>query len=73
MIRVAYFEVSNLLGDVWAAEVVPMLSGPLSLLAVTALEAFQRRRPERFADTVFRTPLREVGQWRAEHGGDREI
>jgi hypothetical protein len=61
------------LGEVWATEVVPMLEGAPSLMAVTLLEELQRRHPERFADSVLRTLLRRVGQWRAEHGGEREI
>ena len=61
------------LGEVWATEVVPMLEGAPSLMAVTLLEELQRRHPERFADSVLRTLQRRVGQWRAEHGGEREI
>lgn len=49
------------LAEVWASEVVPML------------EELQRRHPERFADAVLRTLQRRVSQWRAEHGGEREI
>jgi hypothetical protein len=61
------------LGEVWAAEVVPMLEGAPSLMAVTVLEELQRRHPERFADAVLRTLQRRVSQWRAEHGNEREI
>ena len=61
------------LGEVWAAEVVPMLEGAPSLMAVTVLEELQRRHPERFADAVLRTLQRRVSQWRAEHGDEREI
>lgn len=50
-----------------------MLEGAPSLMAVTLLEELQRRHPERFADSVLRTLQRRVGQWRAEHGGEREI
>ena len=64
---------SDPLGDVWAGEVVPMLEGAPSLMAVTVLEELQRRYPERFADAVLRTLQRRVSQWRAEHGGEREI
>lgn len=55
------------------AEVVPMLEGAPSLMAVTVLEELQRRHPERFADAVLRTLQRRVSQWRAEHGDEREI
>jgi hypothetical protein len=58
---------------VWAAEVVPMLEGAPELMAVTVLEELQRRYPQRFPDSVLRTLQRRVSQWRAEHGGEREI
>jgi len=61
------------LAEVWDAEVLPMLEGAPSLMAVTLLEELQRRHPERFDDSVLRTLQRRVGQWRAEHGGEREI
>lgn len=61
------------LAEVWASEVVPMLQGAPSLMAVTVLEELQRRHPERFADGVLRTLQRRVSQWRAEHGGEREL
>ena len=61
------------LAEVWETEVVPMLEGAPSLMAVTLLEELQRRHPERFCDSVLRTLQRRVGQWRAEHGDEREI
>jgi transposase InsO family protein len=61
------------LAEVWSSEVVPMLEGAPSLMAVTLLEELQRRHPERFGDAVLRTLQRRVGQWRAEHGEEREI
>ena len=61
------------LAGVWDSEVVPMLEGAPSLMAVTLLEELQRRYPERFGDAVLRTLQRRVGQWRAEHGNEREI
>lgn len=61
------------LAKVWDAEVVPMLEGAPSLMAVTLLEELQRRHPARFGDSVLRTLQRRVGQWRAEHGDEREI
>lgn len=61
------------LAEIWDAEVVPMLEGAPSLMAVTLLEELQRRHPERFGDSVLRTLQRRVGQWRAEHGDEREI
>lgn len=61
------------LAEVWASEVVPMLQGAPSLMAITVLEELQRRHPERFADGVLRTLQRRISQWRAEHGGEREL
>ena len=61
------------LAGVWDTEVVPMLESAPSLMAVTLLEELQRRYPERFGDAVLRTLQRRVGQWRAEHGDEREI
>lgn len=64
---------SDPLAEVWDSEVVPMLEGAPSLMAATLLEELQRRYPVRFGDAVLRTLQRRVGQWRAEHGGEREI
>lgn len=61
------------LNEVWAAEVVPMLEAAPGLMAVTVLEELQLRHPQRFDSAVLRTLQRRVRQWRAEHGGDREI
>ena len=61
------------LRGVWGAEVVPMLSGAPTLMAVTLLEELQRRHPERLGASVLRTLQRRVRQWRAENGAEREI
>ena len=61
------------LAAVWDTEVVPMLEGAPSLMAVTLLEELQRRHPEQFGDSVLRTLQRRVGHWRAQHGQEREI
>lgn len=61
------------LEDVWQSEVVPMLESAPGLMAVTVLEELQLRYPQRFDGAVLRTLQRRVRQWRAEHGGDREI
>jgi transposase InsO family protein len=61
------------LAAVWDADVLPMLEGAPSLMAVTVLEELQRRHPERFPDSILRTLQRRLSQWRAEHGGEREI
>lgn len=64
---------SDPLAEVWSTEIVPMLEGAPSLMAVTVLEELQRRYPERFAHSVLRTLQRRVRQWRAVHGSEREI
>jgi transposase InsO family protein len=64
---------SDPLADVWDAEVIPMLEGAPALMAVTVLEELQLRHPERFDESVLRTLQRRVRQWRASHGGEREI
>ena len=61
------------LSEVWDAEVVPMLSGAPTLMAVTVLEELQRRHPEGLGESVLRTLQRRVRQWRAENGAEREI
>ena len=50
------------LAAVWDTEVVPMLEGAPSLMAVTVLEELQRRHPEQFGGSVLRTLQRRVGQ-----------
>lgn len=58
---------------VWDSELVAMLEGAPSLVAVTLLEELQRRHPEQFRESVLRTLKRRVGRWRAEHREEREI
>ena len=59
--------------DVWDSEVLPLLERAPNLMAVTVLEELQRRHPGCFGDSVLRTLQRRMGQWRAEHGTEREI
>ena len=61
------------LAAVWDTEVVPILEGAPSLMAVTLLEELQRRHPEQFSNSVLRTLQRRVSQWRAEQGQEREL
>jgi hypothetical protein len=61
------------LSEVWETEVVPMLEGAPTLMAVTVLEELQRRHPEGFDESVLRTLQRRMRGWRAEHGAEREI
>lgn len=61
------------LAAVWESEVVPMLTAAPALMAVTVHEELQRRYPGCFGTPVLRTLQRRMRQWRAEHGGEREI
>ena len=44
---------------------MPLLEGATTLIAATVLDGLKRRHPERFADSVLRTPRRRSRQWRA--------
>ena len=61
------------LGDVWDAEVVPLLQTDAQLNAVTLLEELQRRHPGEYGTGVLRTLQRRMRQWRAVHGAEREV
>ena len=61
------------LGEVWDAEVVPLLKVDVLLNAVTLLEELQRRHPGQYDVGVLRTLQRRMRQWRATHGAEREI
>jgi transposase InsO family protein len=61
------------LGDVWDAEIVPLLQGDAQLNAVTLLEEMQRRHPGEYGAGILRTLQRRVRQWRAVHGAEREV
>jgi len=61
------------LGEVWDAEVVPLLQRDPALNAVTLLEELQRRHPGEYDSGVLRTLQRRMRQWRALHGAERAI
>jgi transposase InsO family protein len=61
------------LAAVWDSEVVPLLESAPGLMAVSVLEELQRRHAGCFGDAVLRTLQRRMRQWRAAHGGEREI
>lgn len=61
------------LGEVWDAEVVPLLQTDAQLNAVTLLEELQRRHPGEYGTSVLRTLQRRMRQWRAVHGAPREV
>ena len=64
---------SDPLASVWDAEVVPLLQHDAALNAVTLLEELQRRYPGSYDSSVLRTLQRRLRQWRAVHGGEREV
>lgn len=61
------------LGEVWDAEVIPLLQRDPALNAVTLLEELQRRHPGEYDGGVLRTLQRRMRQWRAVHGAEREV
>jgi hypothetical protein len=61
------------LGEVWDAEVIPLLVADSALNAVTLLEELQRRHPGEYDSGVLRTLQRRMRQWRAVHGAEREV
>lgn len=61
------------LGDVWDAEVVPLLRADPLLNGVTLFEELQRRHPGALSPGVLRTLQRRIRQWRVLYGPEREI
>jgi transposase InsO family protein len=57
----------------WTSEVVPLLESTPGLNAVTILEELQRRYPTAVSAGLLRTLQRRLRQWRAVHGGEREV
>lgn len=57
----------------WQSDIEPLLTAAPGLNAVTILEELQRRYPEAVSPLLLRTLQRRLRQWRAEHGGEREI
>jgi transposase InsO family protein len=60
------------LGDIFKAEVVPMLQASPGLRSVAIFEEMIRRHPE-LGDGIRRTLERRIRSWRAIHGAEREI
>ena len=59
--------------DVWDTEVVPLLRGAPTLMAVTLLRKLQDEHPNRFPDGTLRTLQRHIRKWRALEGPPREV
>jgi hypothetical protein len=59
--------------QVWETEVVPLLRGAPTLMAVTLLRKLQDDHPEQFPDGMLRTLQRHIRQWRALEGPPREV
>jgi Mu transposase-like protein len=57
----------------WVSDIVPLLESTPALNAVTILEELHRRYPSEFSPTLLRTVQRRLRQWRARHGGEREV
>ena len=60
------------LGDIFEAEVVPMLQASPGLRSVAIFEEMIRRHPE-LGGGIRRTLERRIRSWRAIHGAEREI
>jgi len=61
------------LGEVWTADLVPLLVAAPHLNAATLLEELQRRHPADYGPGILRTLQRRLRQWRVQNGGEREI
>lgn len=57
----------------WESDVIPLLITTPTLNAVTILEELQRRYASEVSPALLRTLQRRLRQWRAEHGGEREL
>ena len=64
---------ANPFGDVWDAEVVPLLRSAPTLMAITLLRKLQDDHPGRFPDGMLRTLQRHVRKWRALQGPAKEV
>ncbi len=61
------------LAPAWEEELLPLLIANPQLNAVSLLEELDRRHPGAYAPSLLRTLQRRVSQWRAVHGGEREV
>lgn len=59
--------------QVWDAEVVPLLKGAPTLMAITLLRKLQADHPNDFPDGTLRTLQRHIRQWRAMEGPSKEV
>src|SRR6185312_7306560 len=57
----------------WTSDITPLLVASPALNAVTILEELQRRYPTEVSPALLRTLQRRLRQWRAIHGGEREV
>jgi hypothetical protein len=64
---------ANPFEQVWDSDVVPLLRGAPTLMAVTLLRKLQDDHPERFPDCMLRTLQRHIRQWRALEGPPKEV
>ena len=61
--------------SVWSSEIVPLLQADEAgvLQATTIFDWLEDRHPDRFPAGQLRTLQRRVREWRALHGGEREV
>jgi len=57
----------------WESDIVALLTTTPTLNAVTILEELQRRYASEVSPALLRTLQRRLRQWRAQHGGEREV
>src|SRR4051794_26971433 len=59
--------------EVWASEIVPLLTAHRGMLATTVLQHLQDQHPGRFGAGVLRTLQRRIRHWRAVSGPGKEV
>ena len=61
------------LAGLWDEEVVPMLQTAAGLRLISLFDELARRHPDRIWPSFRRTLERRVAEWKALHGGDRDV
>ncbi len=61
------------LAGLWDEEVVPMLQAATGLRPISLFDELVRRHPDRIGPSFRRTLERRVAEWKALHGGDRDV
>ncbi|HVB69851.1 MAG TPA: IS21 family transposase [Acetobacteraceae bacterium] len=71
--RRAYRTRPDPLAGLWDEEVVPMLRAAPGLRPISLFDELARRHPDRVGPSFRRTLERRVAEWKALHGGDRDV